>query len=156
MSIQRSNQKLPATAVRVEQNTSTEVNEKIRKQAEAHFARAAGSDVQSINQRLAELDQEWDVERTLQTNYSIITVLGMTLGTLAARSWFLLPALASGFMLQHALQGWCPPVSVFRRFGTRTTKEIDQERYALKALRGDFKGIDGKQPVKALEAANLP
>jgi hypothetical protein len=49
--------------------------------------------------------------------------------------------LASGFLLQHALQGWCPPVSLFRRLGVRTSAEIEQERYALKALRGDFQNI---------------
>jgi hypothetical protein len=42
------------------------------------------------------------------------------------------------FLLQHALQGWCPPVPFFRSRGVRTAREIDQERYALKALRGDF------------------
>jgi hypothetical protein len=48
----------------------------------------------------------------------------------------------TAFLLQHALQGWCPPVPVFRRLGVRTTAEIDRERYALKALRGDFKRLD--------------
>ncbi len=33
------------------------------------------------------------------------------------------------------------PVPVLRRLGFRTTYEIDRERYALKALRGDFDGV---------------
>jgi hypothetical protein len=33
-----------------------------------------------------------------------------------------------------------PPFSFFRRGGLRTRREIEQERYALKALRGDFDG----------------
>ncbi len=156
MSIQRSNQGLPPTAERVEQNTKPEVNEQIRRETEAQLARAAGADIQKIDQRLRQLDEEWDVERTLQTNYGVVTLLGMALGVVVARPWFLFSALASGFMLQHALQGWCPPVSVFRRLGYRTAREIDQERFALKALRGDFKDIDAKQPVKAFAAANLP
>ncbi|HET9942578.1 MAG TPA: hypothetical protein VFR05_04515, partial [Terriglobia bacterium] len=41
-------------------------------------------------------------------------------------------------LLQHAVQGWCPPVPLFRRLGIRTQREIDEERYALKAMRGDF------------------
>lgn len=41
----------------------------------------------------------------------------------------------------HALQGWCPPLPVFRCYGFRTAAEIDYERYALKAIRGDFEGI---------------
>ena len=43
--------------------------------------------------------------------------------------------------LQHAVQGWCPPLAVWRRLGVRTQSEIDEERYALKALRGDFRDV---------------
>jgi len=45
------------------------------------------------------------------------------------------------FCLQHALQGWCPPLTLFRRLGIRTQREIDDERTALKALRGDFADV---------------
>jgi hypothetical protein len=31
---------------------------------------------------------------------------------------------------------------VFRRLGVRTQREIDEERYALKLLRGDFNAVD--------------
>ena len=53
----------------------------------------------------------------------------------------LLPALVTGFLFQHAVQGWCPPVPLFRRMGVRTRPEIDREKFALKALRGDFKDV---------------
>jgi hypothetical protein len=58
------------------------------------------------------------------------------------------------FLFQHAVQGWRPPVPVFRRLGVRTREEIDRERYALKALRGDFNGVgpDGNDTARA-EAA---
>ena len=60
---------------------------------------------------------------------------------------------------QNPVQGWCPPVPVFRRLGVRTREEIDRERYALKALRGDFRGVgDGADAAahagNALEAVN--
>jgi hypothetical protein len=48
------------------------------------------------------------------------------------------PALVTGFLFQHAVEGWCPPIPVLRRLGFRTAREIDIERVALKALRGDF------------------
>ena len=51
------------------------------------------------------------------------------------------PALVAGFLLQQALQGWCPPVSVLRKLGLRTQREIDEERFALEALRGDFRDV---------------
>jgi hypothetical protein len=53
---------------------------------------------------------------------------------------------------------WCPPIPIFCRFGIRTQTEIEQERYALQALRGDFKKIkaDGddmtSEALKAVRA----
>jgi hypothetical protein len=32
---------------------------------------------------------------------------------------------------------------MFRKWGIRTRSEIDREKYALKALKGDFKNIRG-------------
>jgi hypothetical protein len=65
-------------------------------------------------------------------------LIGVTLGATVDRRWFALPAVIGAFLLQHAVQGWCPPLPVFRQLGFRTASEIDYERYALKALRGDF------------------
>lgn len=41
-------------------------------------------------------------------------------------------------LLLHGVHGWYPLLPVFRRMGLRTRREIAAERYALKALRGDF------------------
>ncbi len=41
-------------------------------------------------------------------------------------------------MLQHALQGWCPPIPFIRRWGIRTEDEINAEKTVLKMIRGDF------------------
>jgi hypothetical protein len=54
-----------------------------------------------------------------------------------------LPLVVQGFLLQHAVQGWCPPVALLRRRGVRTSMEIAEERNALKALRGDYRDIPG-------------
>lgn len=138
------------TATRVEESTAQDINERIHQRTEATLARAA-ADRQSIEQRLRELDQEWDIERVLQTNFAIINLTGITLGSLVFRPWYLLTGIAAGFMIEHALKGWCPPVPIFRRMGFRTAREIDRERYALKALRGDFKEVG--EPGQAFRAA---
>jgi len=129
---------IPATTTRVEQHTDGAINARIRRQTErniSHFAKQGNED---IGRRLEELDHEWDVERTLEANAASISLLGLGLGAFVDRRFFLLPAVVAGFLLQHAVQGWCPPVPVFRRLGVRTASEIDVERYALKAIRGDF------------------
>lgn len=91
-----------------------------------------------ISERINELDKELDIERALSLNASVIGIGGLLLGLTVNRKWLALPATALAFLLQHSTQGWCPPLPLFRSMGIRTRKEIDQEKYALKALRGDF------------------
>jgi hypothetical protein len=74
----------------------------------------------------------------LEANAGSVILLGSLLGATVDRKWFLVST-AAAFLLQHAIQGWCPPVGFFRRFGFRTATEIDYERDALKTLRGDFR-----------------
>jgi hypothetical protein len=99
-----------------------------------HYARHS----EGLEGRLLELEKEWDVERTLEANAATLALVGVSLGALVDRRFFIIPAVVAGFLLQHALQGWCPPLPILRKFGFRTQSEIDEERYALKALRGDF------------------
>lgn len=105
--------------------------------------------------RLRELDQEWDIERTLEANAATLALVGVVLGATNDRRWLWLPGLVTGFLLQHAVQGWCPPLPILRSLGVRTNREIDAERVALKALRGDFAGVHsaGDQAAAALQAA---
>lgn len=129
------------TTTRVSSHTARYINERIQGETESRVAQYAKADRQRIDQRLAELDREWDIERTLEANAATLALTGVLLGATVDRRWLWLPGIVTGFLLQHALQGWCPPVPVFRRLGFRTQTEIEEERYALKALRGDFRGL---------------
>jgi hypothetical protein len=128
----------PATTDRVALNTSEDINERIRRATDARIGWFAGAGPAAIGQRLAELDEEWDIERCLETMAPTLTLTGLALGLGVSRKWLLLPIIVQSFFLQHALQGWCPPIPVLRRLGVRTSEEINDERIALKALRGDF------------------
>jgi hypothetical protein len=132
---------LPSTTKRVPKHTAPEINERIRQQTQDRIALAVAGGPEGIQRRLEELDREWDIERMLEANAASISLVGLGLGAFIHRRFFALPALVAGFLLQHALQGWCPPVPVLRRLGFRTQTEIEQERYALKLLRGDFKEV---------------
>jgi hypothetical protein len=137
---------LPSNRDRVPQNTADEVNDRIRTQTQKTIAACAAAGPDAIDRRLEELDQEWDVERCVETMAPTFTLLGMTLGLTVDKKWFVLPFVVQTFFLQHALQGWCPPVPVLRRLGVRTQTEIDEERAALKALRGDFEPVPSDAP----------
>ncbi len=140
------------TATRVQESTAPEVNARIQRDTQAQIARAAVNP-QEIERRLAELNREWEIERALQTNFAVVNLVSILLGALVARPWFMLTGIAAGFMAEHALKGWCPPLSALRRLRIRTAKEIEQERYALKALRGDFRDVTSDEPRKAFDAA---
>jgi len=142
---------MPSTVNRVPSQTADHVNESIRQQTVERVSQYRSAGRRTIDQRLAELDQEWDIERTLEANAATASLVGLALGATVNRKWFLFPAVVAGFLLQHAIQGWCPPLPIFRRLGVRTQSEIDYERYALKVLRGDFRQI---APAKGRNAAN--
>ncbi|PWC37699.1 hypothetical protein [Azospirillum sp. TSO35-2] len=139
---------LPATVSRVENATSAELNRRIAAEI-TQSVRHHAEHPEEIDRRLRDLDREWDVERTLETNAATLALTGTLLGAFADRRFLLLPAAVAGFLLQHALQGWCPPIPVLRRLGIRSAAEIQRERTALKALRGDFEGLGHSAPDEA-------
>ncbi|SFU65030.1 hypothetical protein [Halomonas korlensis] len=140
----------PSTVTRVERNTSERVNNAIQARMKRSIAYYA-ENPDEIAERLDELDHEWDIERTLEANAATISLAGIGLGALVDKRWLVLPFAVSGFLLQHALQRWCPPVVLFRHRGVRTASEINHERYALKALRGDFDNIEMAGEIGARE-----
>lgn len=144
-----------STTDRVRANTSPEVNARIDREVVARVMSLATRDGETIARRIAELDREWDMERTLEANAATLAGVGVALGVVRGRRWLAIPGVVMAFLLQHALQGWCPPVPVFRRLGVRTRREIDREKYALKALRGDFAATAdaGQAPSERARAA---
>lgn len=128
---------------RVRANTVPEINQRIDKQIEENVRYYSGQPREKISGRIRDLDEEWDIERVLEAMASSFSLTGIMLGATVDRKWFLLPTVVLSFLLLHAIQGWCPPVPLLRRLGVRTREEIDRERYALKALAGDFAGVEG-------------
>lgn len=146
---------LSTTAQRVSDNTSADANARIEDQTRQTVAECAARGPEAIDARLAELDREWDVERTLETVAPSFTLTGLLLGATVNKKWLILPAVVNAFFLQHALQGWCPPLPVLRWLGVRTAEEIARERTMLKALRGDFRSVSksSKSPSRQVDQA---
>jgi hypothetical protein len=124
----------------VPRHSAEAANERIAAATRASVHRHAAQPG-AIDARLRQLDREWDIERLLEANAATVALAGVLLGASVDRRFFLVPGVVAGFLLQHALQGWCPPLAVFRRAGVRTAREIEDERQALKALRGDYAGV---------------
>jgi hypothetical protein len=141
------------TVGRVERHTPGEVNERIHRDIECSLSHHAAHP-EAIDQRLDELNREWDIERTLEAQASGMVLTGLVLSVVRGRKWLGLAAVSGYFLMQHALKGWCPPVSLYRRLGVRTANEIELERTALKAIRGDFGNLgESRDPQARAEAA---
>jgi hypothetical protein len=144
---------IPSTVGRIAENSPEFINQSIQRETEARLRHYASAGPLAIDRRLRQLDQEWDIERVLEANASSLILAGMALGSFVDRRYYLLPTVVAGFLLQHAIQGWCPPLPVFRRMGVRTAHEIEQERHALLLLRGDLHGMAGDTDHGRLEQA---
>lgn len=131
---------------RVRENTGFEINTEIDRRIVQCLEEHAEGAADQITEHIAELDREWDVERVLQANAGALAFTGAVLAATVNPRWLAAPAVVFGFLFQHAAQGWCPPLPLLRRMGFRTRKEIDREKYGLKALRGDFDMIANTSP----------
>jgi hypothetical protein len=125
-----------SSADRVRRSTPLHVNLEIDRQTDCNIQWYVAASHEVILERIRELDKEWDVERVLEANTSSFALTGLLLGLTADKRWFMLTGGVLAFLLQHALQGWCPPLPLLRRLGVRTRGEIDREKYALRAIMG--------------------
>ena len=141
------------TLTRVPQNTESALNESIDRDAEQRVA-SVGTRPEAREARLKELQGEWDIERTIEVEAPSMSLAGLVLGATVSRKWLVLPVIAQSMMLLHSLQGFYPLLPLFRRLGLRTEGEIARERYAIKALRGDFDQASREEPATVQGSAN--
>ncbi len=145
---------VPTKLDRVRDNTSDSVNAQIDHRTEENIRLYAGQSREAICEHMRDLDKEWDIERILEMNASILTLIGTLLGAFV-NPWFLLiPGVVSAFLLLHATQGWCPPLPILRNMGKRTRNEIDVEKFAMKILKGDFDSLRSS-PDKGVYAEHV-
>ncbi len=138
--------------------STAEADERIRRGIEASVLHCA-QNPEVIEERLAALDEEWSMERTLQVHAGAAILGGLTFG-LVSRKWRVLAFIAAGSLVYRAFGGFCPAGGLWRRMGVRTANEIMMERCALKALRGDFEDVRGDEEPRerarrALKAAGF-
>jgi hypothetical protein len=127
------------TGDRVRANTWHEVNERIDRRTRLQLRRAGGTASSAeLATSIERLDREWSFDRLVEAEAALTGLIGLALGARLERRWLVLPGVVSSMLLLHAIHGWYPLLPIFRRLGVRTQNEMDKERYALKALRGDF------------------
>jgi len=139
---------------RVRANTWPPLNERLDNEAQLRLREAADSaSSDDLTTRITQLDYEWDFDRTLEAEASVMGLVGLALGLALDKRLLAVPAFVAAMLLLHATHGWYPLLPIFRRVGVRTRDEIDRERYGLKALRGDFTAIPSGGSVAAERAS---
>ena len=132
---------VPSTSKRISKNTNNLINLRIRESTICNV-NSYRTNENKTKDRIKELDQEWDIERIVETNAaSMILISSLSFFIINRNKCFLITTFISLFLLQHAIQGWCPSLPMLRRLGIRTEQEIQNEKFTLKVLRGDFKNI---------------
>ncbi|HEV2549150.1 MAG TPA: hypothetical protein VGU20_17545 [Stellaceae bacterium] len=95
--------------------------------------------------RLRQLDQELDQEQALQIGAAALGFLGAMLSVTVSVFFALLPVLAFATLGQFAFQGWSPALILLQRWGLRSSRDIDGERYAIA-------GTLAEPPLPAIQA----
>ena len=126
---------------RIREHSSDAANQRIDRETRGAIEEVTRSPA-AVRARLAELDHEWTVDRAVMLNFGIVGALTAwrTMRSLRRTGrmggWGLFFWVQMGFLVNHAVRGWCPPMPVFRRLGFRSDQEICAERLALvEALR---------------------
>jgi hypothetical protein len=88
--------------------------------------------------RLRDLEREWDTDRVIETEAALNGLAGLLFGMLVHSRALALPGIVASMVFLYAVTGRYPLLPLLRRLGVRTAREIARERYAVKALRGDF------------------
>ncbi|MBZ4417210.1 DUF2892 domain-containing protein [Myxococcus sp. RHSTA-1-4] len=126
----------------VRSHTPLLVNRRIDEHVEACVrCMAERADRAEMSRYLQRLEREWDINRALSVGASVASALGLLLGRRDGGGWRVLSAVATGLLLQQGLFGYGPMAELLRVLGVRTRREIDLEKFAIKALRGDFERI---------------
>ncbi len=107
----------------------------------------------AITDRLNELDGEWTAGRAAKATAGIFIVVGLTIALLTMNLyWLILPIIGGAVMLQYLFGRKSLIGELFHAFGLRSGSEIDQEKMALRVLRGDFASLPTVHTIEDRDA----
>jgi hypothetical protein len=116
---------------------------------EQRLACLADAGPAAIEERLHQLNHEWSAGRVATVAAGVAILIGFGLTALLGPWWLILPAVAALFLLQGLVTRTSLLTALFHRTGFRRGGEIEEEKFALKALRGDFKHLPTVHDIEA-------
>ena len=125
---------------------------------EQRLACLADAGPEAINERLTELDREWTCGRLTKASTAVLILVGTVLAVATGMWWWMILTVAGGLLLlQHSFSRTSWMSRMFRESGYRSSGEVEQEKFALRTLRGDFRhlptlhDIEDKDDISRLE-----
>jgi hypothetical protein len=109
---------------------------------------------EGLSERIRALDGEWDMEKSATVFLAGAGLFGMVMGLIGSRLWRVLTWASLPCLFLLAQDKWRPSESILKSLGLRSRKEILAEKYALKALRGDFKRVEAASGDDGRNARN--
>jgi hypothetical protein len=117
---------------------------------EQRLACLADAGPEAINERLAELDWEWTAGRMAKVAAAVVILAGTALTFATGAWWWMILTAAGGLaLLQYAFGKSSWLAQAFRGMGYRCGSEVEQEKFALKTLRGDFRHLPTVHDIEA-------
>jgi hypothetical protein len=95
-----------------------------------------------LTERIHALDAEWDAEKSVVVGLAGAGMAFLALGLVGTRFWRLLAWGTLPLIFMAGQDKWRPSQGILKTLGLRTRREIHEEKYALKALRGDFRNVE--------------
>lgn len=122
------------------------------KELPTRLAEIAANGPAAIDHRLEELDCEWTTGRLVKASSGVLLLTGLALAAFVNPWWLILPAIAGVVLIQYVFfcRSWL--TDVFSAAGFRSGAEIENERIALRILRGDFRQLPTVFEVEDREA----
>jgi len=118
---------------------------------EQRLACLADAGPQAISDRLDQLEREWSAGRMTKATLGVLIVAGLALTAVSNPWWLILPAIGAFFLLQYLFTRTSWLGSMFHEMGYRSGGEIEQEKLALRALRGDFRHLPTLHDIETHE-----
>ena len=92
---------------------------------------------ESVDNRLKELEKEWDLERVHELNASFSGLNGTLLGKILDKHFASLPFSTSTRLVNETPYEWNPSITLFESLGYRPKHEIEKEKQFLQTLKNE-------------------
>ena len=108
----------------------------------------------AITERLNELEEEWTAGRAAKATAGVFIVVGLALALTVNMYFLIMPIIGGAVMVQYIFGRKSLIGELFHAFGFRSGSEIDQEKMALRVLRGDFVCLPTVHSIEDREAVS--